>query len=464
MSEKKIIHAIAVAFLFMAVMSACDPPNFAWPERIPDIKAPDVDGPTSFDRWKAERMKEKDPVLIAGAAVVDLTPKNPTGTYIAGYMPNKRARGIGGPITGRILFLDDGRHSLVMVSFDFVGFANDSVWDLRRRISTKHREDIFVASTHNHAGPDTIGMWGPWAFYAIPTGSGADMGYMSRILRDTADGVLSAVESARPARLFSARIEIPEGISENAHKPGWKDNTMTVLQVRGEDGATIATVVNYACHAEFLGGMNSMIHPDFPGYLYPEIEKREGGTALFFNGALGGIIVPAMPRRTENSVHLRDLGARRAGRVLGAFTSKALLDAEALEITSINVRRRLLPLPVENEFFRYLQEKGIVKFVQREDRIYTEVWRIDLGGLQMVGVPGEIFPSLGFAIKDLMPSKYKMVIGLANDELGYIMNAEEWLDPMYDYEKTVSVGPETGPRLMDAVKALYSGRRNEKEK
>ncbi len=452
---RRFVRRAALLLLFLPLLS-CDPPNFAWPETIPDVKIPEGDGPAAFDRWKEARLAETNPVLVAGAAKVDLTPKDWRKIFIAGYSPNKRAAGIGGEISGRVMLFDDGVNTLVLVSTDFVGYPNERVWDVRRRVSKKYGKSILISATHNHASPDTVGMWGAWAFYALPVATGADPHYMRMVERRLAEAIVRAAYSARPARLYAGKVEIPAGISENAHKAGWKDDEMTVLQARGLAGETIATAVNYACHAEFLGNNNDRIHPDFPGFLYPELERREGGMALFMNGALGGIIVPAMPRRTENHVRLREKAARRAGSVLAAYASQAMRDAQPLSFKEIRIRRSLLSLPVENAFFRLLGEKKILDRVMTDEGLYSEVWRVDMGGFQMVSVPGEIFPSLGFEIKKIMPGPYRMIVGLGNDELGYIMTAAEWEESLYDYEKTVSLGPETGPRLMQAVRSLFA--------
>lgn len=233
---------------------------------------------------------------------------------------------------------------------------------------------------------------------------------------------------------------------------------MTILQARDQKGLAVATVVNYACHAEFLGQNNTRLSPDFPGYLYRELEKLEGGLALFFNGAIGGIIVPAMPRRTERYVRLREKGAQRAGKILASYASYALDAAEELKIESIEIRRTQLKLPIENDVFVYLAKKKIISRSLKDERLWSEVWAVDLGGLSLLSVPGEIFPSLGFKYKDIMTSRYKMIVGLANDELGYIMDSKEWNDPLYAYERTVSPGKSAGGMLTAAVRSLYPPR------
>jgi hypothetical protein len=445
-----------LACLLVLLIGCANPPTFTWPERIPQIAPVAESFPTPYDKWKKARRVMNNPGLVAGAAKVDLTPTDITGTWMAGYMGGKHPTGLHLPITGRVLVLDDGKTSLVMINVDFVGLMADRVDQVRREISRVNGRDVLIASTHTHAGPDTMGMWGPAIMMAIPTQSGVNEAYMQRVARDLAKAVFAAARSAEPVKLSAAEISVPEGISENAHVPGYKDDIMTVLRVESADGARpVATLINYACHAEFLGQNNTGLSADFPGYLYPEVERLEGGVAMFFNGAVGGIIVPAMPRHTETLVRVRDAGARRAGRVLASYASKALQNRTVLDVRHIEIRRSSFSLPVENETLMWLGKKGIFSRDMSEGKLNTEVWAINLGELSILSVPGEIFPSLGFQYKDWMPGKYKMLFGLSNDELGYIMTEKEFADPLYGYEITVSLGPQTGPLLSAAVQNLY---------
>ncbi len=443
-------------FLLSLFMLSCDPPHFIWPDKSIKLNKVTLDGPTEYDNWKKIRRLGKNPGLIVGAAKVDLTPKRSKGQYIAGYMPNKRSNGLGGPITGRVLFIDDGKTSLALVSVDFIGLMNDRVWDIRHKLSRQGNQlDLLVASTHNHEGPDTMGLWGPAMLYMIPTGSGVDEGYMNRVENDLARAVTQAAINAKPARLYASSVQVPDGINENLHKPGYKDNEMTVLQARGLDGSTIGTLVNYACHAEFLGQNNAMMHHDFPGYIYPKLEANEGGVAVFMNGALGGMIAPAMPHWTENYVSIRRRRAEKAGLILADTASQSLKIAVEIKPEEISIKRRLIKFPLENDGFQYLAKMGIMNRINRNNTLYSETWRIDIGQLTMVSVPGEILPALGFDIKEMMPAKYKMIFGLANDEIGYIMDSDNWQESLYSYERTVSLGSKTGTILMEHIHKMF---------
>jgi hypothetical protein len=103
------------------------------------------------------------------------------------------------------------------------------------------------------------------------------------------------------------------------------------------------------------------------------------------------------------------------------------------------------------------------KQIEVQGEVVTETSLLRLGDCWLAGVPGELLPALGLEIKRRLRQGGAVtagVIGLAGDELGYILPQEVYvyprnpLDPGEHYEETMSVGPEAGPRLMAAVARL----------
>jgi hypothetical protein len=107
---------------------------------------------------------------------------------------------------------------------------------------------------------------------------------------------------------------------------------------------------------------------------------------------------------------------------------------------------------------------------------------ITIGPITFVTIPGEIYPELvngtvespigndfGIqplevpVIRDLMPGKYKFILGLANDEIGYIIPKSQWdVKPPFTYgrEKAPygevnSLGPETAGVIHQNLKELF---------
>ena len=69
---------------------------------------------------------------------------------------------------------------------------------------------------------------------------------------------------------------------------------------------------------------------------------------------------------------------------------------------------------------------------------------------------GELFPSLGRAYKDKLTTPFRFLVGLGQDELGYILDASEFEDDLYSYEQMMSPGPTTSTVLGASVDAALA--------
>lgn len=72
------------------------------------------------------------------------------------------------------------------------------------------------------------------------------------------------------------------------HNPGMPaDDTVIVARVSDDDGLTIASIVNYACHPTTLAWENTLISPDYIGAMRELVERDTGAPCLFLQGASG---------------------------------------------------------------------------------------------------------------------------------------------------------------------------------
>ena len=83
--------------------------------------------------------------------------------------------------------------------------------------------------------------------------------------------------------------------------------------------------------------------------------------------------------------------------------------------------------------------------------IPTVVRLIQIGEAQIATYPGEVLSKLGFQIKSAMDAKYRFIFGLADDELGYILDDQDFGREPYEYENSMSVGPTIGSLTTNAL-------------
>ncbi len=384
--------------------------------------------------------------FLAGASRVRITPLY--SVYLAGLGNNRKSEGIHDDIYASALYLNDGKTQLVIVSLDLIGLFYDDVETFRKKPAERHHlkpTDIIIASTHLHSGPDTLGLWGPDEFT-----SGVDEGYLSFLKERIGQAIDEAIKSAQPARLRVGEGKEVEA-AYNARMEGLLDPTVTTLFVEDKDGKCIATLVNYACHPEVLWSDNKLITSDYVHYLRELCEKEIGGITVFLNGALGGMVTPLVKEHSFEE-------ARRIGEAIG----KRILEArnKGERINNLTLRHRVVQfkLPVDNPRFLLASQVGVLRRSAKQGVVDSEMHFLDIGGkLHILTNPGEALPQVGFALKELLSAKYKMIVGLACDEIGYILPKEEFGTQLYSYESSMSLGPKTADILLWISKKLVGG-------
>jgi hypothetical protein len=324
---------------------------------------------------------------------------------------------------------------------DVIGLLATDVGLVREQVEGVPPDHILISATHTHSGPDTIGLWGRRLLKR-----GTDPKYMAFLRTRIGESISEALQALGPAEIRFARAQTPPNTHQNRQAPEEIDHDIGVLQVRRPSGEMVATLVNWGCHPTVL--QDRMITSDFPGYLRQQVEEDEGGTALFFQGIVGGGVRPDRQSDTQAE-------AERIGRAVGAAAVAAIRDAPWVQALDLRTRREAVSLPVGSLGFRLAGAVGLVpRFKGRT--LTTEVNLVDLGGAQILTLPGEVVPALGLKMKGLLKSDCRFVFGLTSDELAYILPEEYFHRKGYRYEAFMSVGRKTGPRLYEAVDRLVT--------
>ncbi len=391
--------------------------------------------------------------LLAGAAKVDITPLEPV--YMGGTKLLRTSEGVHDPIWARAIALRRGAVTAVILSADLVGLHHHHGEQVRDRLeawSRVPRAGVLVTTTHNHAGPDTLGMWG-----LPPLWTGIDDAYQRRVL----DGLCRAAEEAlgalEPVIVRAGQVQAPaQGISKNRRDPDLIDRTVTAIAFDAPGGRPVATLVHFACHPEAVTSKNHLLSADFPQALYATVEAARPGVALYVQGALGGMVTVDAQGRTFAE-------AARIGAALGELALDAL-SAEETHGAPTPLGAASVPvwIPVQNRRFHLGSAFGI--FADRPfDDGYTrsEVQALRLGPVTLLALPGEVLPRLGAELQATLGVPIPLVVSLGNDELGYLLHEGDWTEERYDYERTVSPGLLATTVLRDAARRALAALRAE---
>lgn len=384
--------------------------------------------------------------LKAAGGKVDITPDTPV--FLAGYGSNRKSTGIHDRLMARCIVLEQGKTRFALVTCDVIGVPRFHVEKIKAMVKTVPPENVYVAATHVHSGPDTMGQWGP----DIRT-SGVDKAWMEGMRVKVAKLIDETTPKLQPAKLKFAHTKDVPHISRNARIARVLDKELGVIQaVNPQTGKPIVTLVNYACHPEVLN--NHEITADFPHWLYETVEEKTGAVCVYANGALGGMVTADYDEKPSDK-GMNWQAAETIGRTMGQRVLDIIANADTQENTPIALQRTVFQVPMENKNFLALIQLGVFpKDIVDNGNITTEVSRITLGSAEILTLPGEVLPNIGLYLKRKMTGEHKFLFGLTNDELGYILTKEDFGLELYSYESGVSIGEQMGERMVEKLLAL----------
>lgn len=486
----RLIFGVFAVVILLVLLRA----GYAFRDRIPgyslDINISPVPSQAEPRPFRAGFAKEKITPDVSD-------PHHPV--WLAGFSQNRSATGIHDDLWATGLVLDDGFHRVGIVTIDAIGFFQDDVVAVRKRLPSEARLDFAViTSTHNHSTPDLMGLWGPSFFK-----TGVDPAYKERVIQACVQVLTAAARDLQPALIRSQTLSLPHaGIVSDTRKPEVFDSDLRVIQFAAPDTRrTLGTLVTWGNHPETVWSQNRELTSDFCGYLREalangiqldgkQMMKGLGGIHVYASGAVGGLMstTPSTLVRDPFSGQEFQKPSHDKARAVGHILAQRLLPA--LESDNppfqthapLGIQARTIRLKLENNGYLVAGFLGLL------DRGYlawktlrSEVSLLTVGDLSIACVPGEIYPEIvnggvehpqgaDFAIgpvevpplRELMPGETKFVLGLANDEVGYLVPKSQWdREPPYTYGATKapygevnSVGPDAAATVHGALQQL----------
>lgn len=381
----------------------------------------------------------------AGIATKDVTP-NPLLPVSGGVGPSHAATVRNGDLRVRALVLEQDGTRVAFVSVDFLGFPKVLGDRIRALVPSIPGTNILIGATHTHSAPDC---------YGFPDGKGgtaADLPYLDRLVKDAAATIREAVDHLRPAGLRIASGEAKGKIAYNYYAPDLYDPRCGVIQCVDTDGKPFATLVNYAVHPEVIGSSRGICSPDIIGPLCDRIAEKGGGTGIFMNSAQGGMVT-ADNRRPGGGEANDWEECQRIGRVLGDEVLRIAADAPIDTDPGLRVFARPISFPIESpRLLAVLKSSPLGLKTDDDGRVSTTLNVVNLGKAQIVSIPGEALPNIGYYLKRKMRGQPNLLFGLTNDSFGYILTRVDFGSfERYGYVSQVSLGEQTGEILMDAV-------------
>ena len=431
--------------------------------------------------------------LDAGFGEVDITPKlgGKKKVWLAGYGTGRQAAGVHDPLMARCVVLEEGRTRIALVSVDLVGLQFPVVQEIRRQLP--EFTYVLVSSTHNHEGPDVVGMWGRNQF-----SYGVDDDYVAEVVRRCRELVKrTAEETVKDVRVSYGTAE-DRNLLKDSRQPTVLDAVLRVLVFSRKNGEKVGLLVQWNSHPEAMGSKNKLITADFPWATVRELKKNYECPVAYFTGTVGGLMAP--PPGPTTFEYTEKHGIEVAG-----LAARAVEAAKPLELTPMKVQAQLIYVPVTNRLYRLGLSMGVLRragFVSTGDpyrkgqamsakspdellSIETEVALLQLGELSLAAIPGELYPELVYGefqepadpaadfpeaaleptIAELLGEGKWMLFGLANDEVGYLIPKRQWdaRKPFAygrkksQYGEANSCGPEAAAIVMKGFARCVAG-------
>jgi hypothetical protein len=272
-----------------------------------------------------------------------------------------------------------------------------------------------------------------------------------------ADAIDEATQKLQPVRLKIATGPARGKIAFNYYAERLYDPRCHVIQAIGADDKPIATLVNYAIHPEVLGPNAGILSPDLVGPLYDRIRELGGGTGIFMNSAQGGMVTA--DNRTPDGKDSRTWSeCVRIGHLLADEALRIVKSAPAQTNPGLFCTARRLSFPVESPLLRRILASSPLGYPTNDlSHVETQVNLVNIGNAQILTVPGEALPNIGYYLKRKMRGENNLLFGLTNDAFGYILTRVDWSSfSVYDYVSRTSLGELTGEIYIDAALKLVA--------
>ena len=458
--------------------------------------------------------------------------------WIAGFQSARAAKAVRSAELGLIgetdglyanaVVLEQGSSTLAIVAIDGFGWMNEQVLAIREELSERGVaiDHVMVHSSHSHASPDTLGIYG-----RSPTKSGFSQEYADQVRDQVADAIEEAAAALRPVTMRVGRTDLSTasdlGVANyirDSRDPWVIDPMLGIIAFQDSASEeTVATLINWANHPEASADDFSFLSADFVHGLRTAVTEGStwesysragiGGVCVYLNGTVGGMMTPLGVANTDPDGVTRQAASFEKADAIGLQVGELALDAleggTAVAEPTLRFAQQTLFLPIHNTAFQamYLLDvlpRAAYNFDESAPLdagnipdILTEINLIEIGPVQLLAIPGEVLPELaiggydgshihspGQAIvdpnnpnppdltqapagpywKDYLSTEHKWIVGLANDEVGYIIPRYNFI--LHDagpylaeadgdhYEETNSLGPETAERLDTEILTL----------
>jgi hypothetical protein len=167
------------------------------------------------------------------------------------------------------------------------------------------------------------------------------------------------------------------------------------------------------------------------------------------NSAQGGMVTA--DNRLPGGGETRDWNeCKRIGTLLADEALRIVRDAPLQSSPGLFCAARSVSLPVDSPGMRALMKQMPSVSGASTDAVTAQVNVVNVGNAQILTIPGEALPNIGYYLKRKMHGEHNLLFGLTNDAYGYILTKEDFDSfERYAYITRTSLGERTGEILVN---------------
>ncbi len=296
---------------------------------------------------------------------------------------------------------------------------------------------------------------------------------------------------------------------------GLADDTLLVARISDEQGQTLGTIVNYACHPTTLAWDNTLVSPDYVGAMRETVESAAGGLCMFLQGASGDLgpregfvgdtdvadrngrrlahaALAALDNLPAAGLRFEYTGPVISGATIGTWAYRVLPAETLCQKHAWDCRRFAIDLPYRADLPRRTETEADLGRWQAEERqaaargdaaaardyraqversarqlarlrslpdrafpLEVSLWR--LGDAIWVAVQGEHYHLLQRALRQRFADRPVVVTTITNGwQPGYLPTAKTYGEGIYQ-ESIAAVAPGSLEQVIEAIAAALQG-------
>ena len=367
----------------------------------------------------------------------------PEGQFLGGFGYDDPVTVVHDPLEVRAMAISSGAKTVVLAIVDTQGWFSgnqEGPWGNRNARENAAAElglspaDIVISSTHSHAAPTIMGIWGS-----------TDPVYLKYVHDQTVAAIVEAASTKRTAELLAAEADVGDttisAIEQTDGYQGWRiDGRTPILWARDPvTKATLGLYANIPVHADIVVGIGlDLMSADHIGVERRLLDRDLGGTSVIAMGTLG---------RQEAIVQTDGLAAAdRVGRYVVNEIERALASARVITDPTVASAEQYVVVPGTNPLLAALNYgnaapgcpcdvAGVAWTIDRAltppflvgGAFGTWITALRIGDVVYATQPGEGFPEVSTGIRRAFGGIDDVrIVGMAQDQLGYYYPPETY--------------------------------------